>query len=477
MSGSRPNKAVAAQYLENHFTRLREQVEVAKLQFAEATVWHWNPADQMLTHEQRPLALVNLSESVDVARVLHQYRAEDTGDKLRYWMSRLEYEKLAAEPSQSLQADRFPDADPRYLETVLIESLKADRVEAAIGAVELLGGLGNEEFLLSDGGQPSPVAKALSNDNPRLRFAAANTIMQWNPTTAYAGSSMFLKTLALWAGTTGSEYVVLIEPNAIDARSLAGSMSKVGLHADASSTARSFLNLAVSRPDYAFAVVTASVNNPDAFEVIQRLRRDPRSASLPVALLGLENQMERIKEYAESDRLTKAFPLATSAEALQFMREEMAKLEGRDFVPQEIKIRQASAALDGLLKIARDKPAYPFYDLLQHEDMFTRAVYHPELSAKAVELLGWLSTPKAQRALVGLASESNSPIEIRRAAVKAFANAVQRRGTLLTRPEILQQYDTYNASESLDKETQEVLGAVLDVIEARVMQSAKTATE
>jgi CheY-like chemotaxis protein len=347
-------------------------------------------------------------------------------------------------------------------------------VEAAIAAVELLGSVGNQEFLLASGGQPSPLAKTLSHKNPRLRFAAASAIMKWNPTAAYAGSSLFLKTLALWAGTTGLEHVLVIEPNATLAESLAGSMSKIGFRADASFTAQRFLSQAVSRPDYAFAVVTGSVNTPDALEVVQRLRRDPRSASLPVALVGNKEQIERLKAYAETDPLTKAFPLSVSADALQFIKEEMAELEGRDYLSQEIKIQHAGEALNGLLAIARNKAAYPFYDLLQHEDMFTRAVYHPALSAQAVELLGWLATPKAQRALVALASETNSPIEIRRAALKAFANAVELRGILLTKREIRHQYDSYNASEILDKETQEVLGGILDIMEARVLTSAQT---
>jgi len=474
LSGSRPSKQVAERYLENEFARLRDQAKIAAEQIAVATVWNWNPADQTLSSSPQPAALVKLNQSVSVARTLHEYNANDTDDKMRYWMSRLEYEKLAADPSQALQVNHFPDADPRYLETVLVEALKADRLEAAIGAVELLGDLGNEEFLLSQGGQPSPVAKALSNDSSRLRFAAASAIMKWKPTAAFAGSSNFLKTLALTAGTTGNAYVLVIEPNAIEAESLAGSMSKIGFLADARYTARTFLKQAVERPDYAFAVVTAAVNNPDALEVLQRLRRDPRSASLPVALLGKKDQMDRIKKYAETDPLTKAFPMPANEDALQFIKEEMAEIQGRDFLSEEVRIRQASAALDGLLVIARDKAEYPFYDLLQHEAMFTRAVYHPALSAKAVELLGWLATPKAQRELVSLTGETATPIEIRRAAAEAFANAVKLRGTLLTKPEIRHQYDSYNASESLDKETQEVLGFILDIMEARVLTGTKT---
>jgi hypothetical protein len=42
---------------------------------------------------------------------------------------------------------------------------------------------------------------------------------------------------------------------------------------------------------------------------------------------------------------------------------------------------------------------------------------------------------------------------------------VNRRGLLLTRTRLQQQYDLYNASEGLDRGTQEVLASILDTLE------------
>ena len=46
-------------------------------------------------------------------------------------------------------------------------------------------------------------------------------------------------------------------------------------------------------------------------------------------------------------------------------------------------------------------------------------------------------------------------------------------GVLLTTDEIRIQYDTYNASESADAETQKLLGSVLDTIEKKSRQKAE----
>jgi len=65
-----------------------------------------------------------------------------------------------------------------------------------------------------------------------------------------------------------------------------------------------------------------------------------------------------------------------------------------------------------------------------------------------------------------LVSQNTRPIAERQVAADAFRNAVQRSGILLTTSEILQQYQRYNSSANLAKETQQVLGHVLDTIEA-----------
>ena len=53
-------------------------------------------------------------------------------------------------------------------------------------------------------------------------------------------------------------------------------------------------------------------------------------------------------------------------------------------------------------------------------------------------------------------------------AAEAFSDSTERFGIMLTRQQMLTQYDVYNASESLDEPTQQLLGAVLDAIENRL---------
>jgi hypothetical protein len=83
-----------------------------------------------------------------------------------------------------------------------------------------------------------------------------------------------------------------------------------------------------------------------------------------------------------------------------------------------------------------------------------------------------LSDPQAQRALMNFASQPVLPVHSRSAAADAFRKNVGLHGVLLTSGEILMQYDRYNASESSDADTQRVLGALLDTIEAAAHPAA-----
>jgi hypothetical protein len=56
---------------------------------------------------------------------------------------------------------------------------------------------------------------------------------------------------------------------------------------------------------------------------------------------------------------------------------------------------------------------------------------------------------------------------MRQAARDAFHVAVNKRGLLLLRTKIMQQYDRYNQSAALDKDTQQLLGSILDTIETK----------
>jgi hypothetical protein len=163
--------------------------------------------------------------------------------------------------------------------------------------------------------------------------------------------------------------------------------------------------------------------------------------------------------------LTEAFPRAHTVDTLKIQVEQLLAPLVRHHVTHDERAKQAALALDYLYQLTQ-QPKTPF-DLTRTLPALERAVDVPELSTKAVIVLGSINVGPAQRILVEIASRISEPLIVRQAAALAFEKSVMRNGTQLTSAEILAQYDRYNASAKHDRDTQNVLASILDTIEAR----------
>jgi hypothetical protein len=89
----------------------------------------------------------------------------------------------------------------------------------------------------------------------------------------------------------------------------------------------------------------------------------------------------------------------------------------------------------------------------------------PRVDPNICKSLRNLGTPQAQEQLFDLASASTASTAIRRAAVEKPRQAVAERRILLMTADIQLQYDRCSASENLGEGNQQMLGAVLDILE------------
>ena len=121
--------------------------------------------------------------------------------------------------------------------------------------------------------------------------------------------------------------------------------------------------------------------------------------------------------------------------------------------------------MEQLVQVASQDRVYGFEGLVQNQDKFIAAMYQPGLDQAAISVVGEIATPECQNALLDFASLESLSLDLRIAAIDSFESAIAKRGVLLTTQDLKQQYDRYNASESLSTETQQLLGRVLDLIE------------
>lgn len=473
IAGRTPEKWEAEAYLERAcLAQLQASMVPEDEQRDPVVRWEWNEAEQQVV--ARVVAPVDaaLVDAARLARELYRLSGRQPRFQRLYLITNLAREKALAGPRLPLPSspgsigEVAVAAGPIVLEEVLAESLKKGYVLSALAALELLARAGDPQLLVSSDGHPRPLASALRHEDAQIRFAAAQTILALDPQASFPGGSFLPEVLAYFAGSSGSRRVLIVDPRTDRGTTLAGMAAELGFQADTCSTGREALLLASRYPDYQFVLISSAINSPPIAELCQQFRRDPLTRKLPLGVMESSQTAWRLEGRLEDLPRIEIFPRPHSAATLSDQVARLLRRVGRDRMTVEDHTRQARQALSGLAQLAKDPGRHPTWDILQAEERLRRALETAPLAISAAEVLGYFATPTAQRTLVAYASQPDHPLAVRQAAADAFREAAKRRGILLTRDEILQQYSSYNRSADLDEATQQVLGHVLDTIES-----------
>jgi HEAT repeat protein len=470
--GGAPTKPEVAHYLRTQLDALMAgKLPIGGDQDGLVQLYVWDDAKQTLTPVRVPATDASMLVAAQLAADLYDLDPKNPDYRRLRLLTMLEAAKLTSGMDHPL--DRGPgspvEAASKFgreaLEQALTEAMRTKRFGAAAAACEVLGELGDVKTLYSAGASLSPLAIALTNRNPRLRFAAADAILKLDPQAAYPGSSYFAETLGYLATTVGARRAVVAHPQPTEAQSLVGMLSTMGYEAEPVYRGGQAVITAASTPDIELVILSDVIDGPRLTELIQQIRQDYRTAALPVALIGREETLPMLRQIAERDVASIAFPRPQDSESMAFLVRNLIARTSRTAISHEERVLQGRLALEGLAKLAAAPDKYRFYDLQRQETALQRAVRSPDVAAEAALVLGMLATPTAQRTLVDLASQHALPLPIREAAAKAFATAVKRKRVLLTTDEIAEQYARYNRTQRLDEGTQQVLASILDSIE------------
>lgn len=354
--------------------------------------------------------------------------------------------------------------DVKSLEEVLRFTVLGGHPAAATAVVRILGRKATWDQLLNSGEHFTPLVQAARHGDRRLRLAALEAIVRLRPQQGFAGSSQVPEALAFFTATTGNRRVLVGGTSAEKALQSAGGLMASGFQIDVAPNGRETLRQALACPDYEFALIDVTIGDPTADLLLQYLRRDQRTADLPVGLVARDGFWERTEQLSRRTPLVTAVWRAHDAKAIQWQAGQLAAMAGRDATPFAVRQAQSVFAMQLLAELAHAEGR--FYDLRRIQPQALAGLGNPTLVDRAIAVAEALGTPESQRALVELASSHAEAIKVRQAAAAAFDVSIQHHGILLTTVEILRQYERYNQSEKHDRPTQLVLGAVLDSIEA-----------
>lgn len=472
LMGQDPTPPEAVQLLAKQAQRYWERQEpLPETLPGQTELWSWEPEKQTPAVWQGSVAEASRRLATWLARDAHAIDPQNEAITILYLATLLEEARYAHGLDQPLEqgpgtaAAEVAAAGPEVVEKVLRLALDTNHAAAATAAATLLGELGHSEKLLYQGAEPAPLVRALRHPDRRLRLAATAAILKLAPVQPFPGSSRIPETLTFLASTHGTPRAVVATPTSAEALRIGGYLEGLGYQVDTATNGDQALRLAMASPDQVFVYLDSTLDNPPLHLVLQQLRHDCRTALLPVGVFARDGQGARADHLIRQDPLALSFPRPHDLETMRWQVDELLALRAAEAVALPERQRQAALAWD-LLLMMTSAPQQEFYRLKGAESAALTALYVPALSVRAASFLGALGTAEGQKALVDLASRSAQPLEVRQAALAAFRQAVQKYGVMLTSQEILRQYTHYNESTALDAPTRQVLGLILDCIEA-----------
>lgn len=471
--GSVPNRRTGAEYLYRQaldWYEGRHHLEINADN--QAVLWQWNRAGRVSEPIEVSVPVARAQIAMELTRQALGLDPALQGAANLYWAALIERDAYRAGLDQPLPTgpgtahEQLAKLKPRQLSALLSDALQQRRTVAAAALAQLLGDAGQNDVLNSGGVRPSPLVAAAADDDRRVRFAALGAVVKLRPTRPFAGSSEIPRGIEYFIGSLGGRGAVVAAPRIEEAARLAGLLAQAGLEPLIATDQRGLFQLASQMSDGQVVLIHVLLGMPGAADALAELRRDPRTAQLPVAIVAPPEHERRARDIARHDELAAVWIRPMSRAAIEFQLHELeqqAQAAGVTAAVPELRLQQASAALEWLAQLLDMQPR--LYDLRPQVDAVERALHVPQLADRASAVLGRLPSPQAQRALVELASHEMAPVQSRQAAGVAFAASVAHFGSLLTTEEMLDQYDRYNASEDKNPATQELLAAVLDALE------------
>lgn len=435
-------------------------------------VWHHRTGPKTDRNGPGTFAVTVLSDQERQIATLHRLAQALT----KLGLNNSADEKLAAVyslelPNALLGAEEF-DFDglsAGQLTAGLKDAIEKNRLTSAIRFAGEMGRRRDPAALQSISGQRSPLAAALEHPARRVRFAALEAVMQIAPQRSFAGASAVPKALWEFAASAGTPQAIAASSRDNQASNWAGQLRTLTYDALPTTTGRQTLLAALDSPRLVLLLIDSDISGPRLREVLYQLRGRRTTSQLPVAIFSSLPNLAQAQRLAAGDPYLLAIARPHRDGDFAGIVSELESLHPNT-PDQATRNEWATKSLQWITEL--QKNGHPYDELHRGADLVGALVYDPELATAAIGALAALGTADSQLSLLQLASNRHASLETRKAAVEAFAASVDRFGKVLTPTQVAKQYDVYNASETADRDTQVILGQLLDILEDRPLSPA-----
>ena len=438
--------------------------------------YRWDNESNTAVASHSPIPIAVYGAAAQLSRDLAAL-SDSHDDQLSALLVQLQDAQLRAGADQPLPTDTATwklatSTRPEQLELALVEAVKREWTPAATATLQALGASGDLDLLGSVDGRPKPLARALVNEDRRIRYAALRAIMALDPKTPYAGSSDFVNAIEYFVRSSGVRKVLVGNPNRAQAQSMVALISAQDYSGRSFTIGRELIRFAQANPDVETILISSRLTRPGAKETLQLLRQDPRTSRLPIGIYAVADENKFAERIAEEDDRTIAMPRLHSVGGAAIHLSRLDALRG-DVTPHASRIIQALAALRLLDKLASDRDSYPFYEVFRLEESVVAATQQDSLASQASRVLGLLGTAGAQQTLLTMTLDSALADQSREAALAAFESAVKLRGLQLTNVQVREQQVSLHNAPLTDRVSERMKEAVLNLFQGKPIAAAK----
>ena len=296
--------------------------------------------------------------------------------------------------------------------------------------------------LLRTGGRRGAVVAALDHPSLRVQFAAAETILNWDPQQSFAGSGRVVEILARALQSDARANGVVVDPNNSRGSQMATFLSEIGYDAQIVPTGAAGFEAASTKGDMELAVLHLNTIRWDLSPTIANFRADSRTRNMPIAIYGPRGFHRSVEHLLAHDTLlTYVEESVVSAGLSRQLRPFLAQIEPPTLSAEQ-QSNQSKQAAKWLRKIAESRTNV--YDLSPAEDALAQAAPRSDLGDDALIAMAAIPTATVQTRLAEAAVNLSDTPRIRATAAMLTAAHIRRHQSLLSDDLRTQLVDTWN---------------------------------
>ncbi len=177
-------------------------------------------------------------------------------------------------------------AGPELLSKVLVMALDQGHPAVALRSLQALARTGDMNALAPRAGRPSPLVQAMTAPDRRIQFAAAEAVLSLRPQQPYPGTTLVAPILARSLVTDGTEKALVVDADNARGSALSSLLREAGYDAQFVTNSREAFTIAAESADFDLIFLDPNIHNPNLSPTLASFRADPRTAGVPIIVLG-----------------------------------------------------------------------------------------------------------------------------------------------------------------------------------------------